>query len=166
MKQQIDECKANGMDDVLPKPIDREQLGAMLDRYAPATTAVIGRHHVKPAPEKTEAPSEVSMARFREVTGGDAELARGLVASFIQSVTQVLADIEAGLAREDLALVRRAAHTLVGTSANMGATRLQAIAIAMEDSAGQANGAAVSELLDAARSRFVAARAALEAETA
>ena len=166
MKQQIDECKANGMDDVLPKPIDREQLGAMLDRYAPATTAVIGRHHVKPAPEKTEAPSEVSMARFREVTGGDAELARGLVKSFVESVEHALADIEAGLTREDLALVRRAAHTLVGTSANMGATRLQAIAIAMEDSAGQANGAAVSELLDAARNRFVAARAALEAESA
>jgi CheY-like chemotaxis protein/HPt (histidine-containing phosphotransfer) domain-containing protein len=166
MKQQIDECKANGMDDVLPKPIDREQLGAMLDRYAPAAATVIGRHHVKPAPEKTEAPSEVSMARFREVTGGDAELARGLVKSFVESVEHALADIEAGLAREDLPLVRRAAHTLVGTSANMGATRLQAIAIAMEDSAGQGNGAAVSGLLDAARSRFVAARAALEAESA
>ena len=166
MKQQVDECKANGMDDVLPKPIDREQLGAMLDRYAPATATVIGRHHVKPAPEKTEAPSEVSMARFREVTGGDAELARGLVKSFAESVEHALADIEAGLAREDLPLVRRAAHTLVGTSANMGATRLQAIAMAMEDSAGQANGAAVSGLIDAARSRFAAARAALEAESA
>ena len=164
MKQQIDECKANGMDDVLPKPIDREQLGAMLDRYAPAGTILAGRHHVKPAPAAAEAPSDVSMSRFREVTGGDAELARGLVKSFVESVEHALADIEAGLAREDLPLVRRAAHTLVGTSANMGATRLQAIAIAMEDSAGQANGAAVSGLLDAARSRFVAARAALEAE--
>ena len=166
MKQQIDECKTNGMDDVLPKPIDRERLSAMLDRYAPPAATLTGRHHVKPAPEKTEAPSEVSMARFCEVTGGDAGLARGLVASFVESVQRALADIEAGLAREDLALVRRAAHTLVGTSANMGATRLQAIAIAMEDSAGQANGAAVSGLLDTARSRFDAARALLEAEIA
>ena len=165
MKQQIDECKANGMDDVLPKPIDREQLGAMLDRYAPTAAAMVGRHHVKPAPELAETPSDVSMARFREVTGGDAELARGLVASFVQSVTQALADIEAGLAREDLTLVRRAAHTLVGTSANMGATRLQAIAIAMESSAGEGKSESVSGLLDAARSRFAAARAALEAES-
>lgn len=165
MKQQIDECKANGMDDVLPKPIDREQLGAMLDRYAPAAATLTGRHHVKPAPAKAETPSEVSMARFREVTGGDAKLAHGLVKSFVESVERAFTDIEAGLAREDLAQVRRAAHTLVGTSANMGATRLQAIAIAMEDSAGQENGAAVSGLLDAARSRFDAARAALEAES-
>ncbi|MGH8675443.1 MAG: Hpt domain-containing protein, partial [Burkholderiales bacterium] len=150
---------------VLPKPIDREQLSAMLDRYAPSTGTLTGRHHVKPAPEKTEAPSDVSMARFREVTGGDAELARGLVTSFAESVERALTDIEAGLKREDLALVRRAAHTLVGTSANMGATRLQAIAIAMEDSAGQGKGEAVSGLLDAARSRFAAARVALEAES-
>ena len=125
-----------------------------------------GRHVVKPAPDKkVEPPSDVSMARFREVTGGDAELARGLTASFAQSVTQALTDIEGGLAREDLDLVRRAAHTLVGTSANMGATRLQAIAIAMEDSATQKNGAAVGELLDAARSRFTSARVALEKES-
>ncbi|MGB5131462.1 MAG: response regulator [Steroidobacteraceae bacterium] len=166
MKQQIDECKANGMDDVLPKPIDRERLSTILDRYAPPASMLTGRHVVKPAPpKKAVAPSEVSMERFREVTGGDAELARGLTASFIQSVTQALADIESGLARVDLALVRRAAHTLVGTSANMGATRLQAIAIAMEDSASQQTGAAVAELLDAARSRFAAARAALEKES-
>jgi len=166
MKQQIEECKANGMDDVLPKPIDRERLGQMLDQYAPPAMAMTGRHVVKPAPDKkVEPPSDVSMARFREVTGGDAELARGLTASFAQSVTQALTDIEGGLAREDLDLVRRAAHTLVGTSANMGATRLQAIAIAMEDSATQKNGAAVGELLDAARSRFTSARVALEKES-
>jgi HPt (histidine-containing phosphotransfer) domain-containing protein len=152
---------------VLPKPIDRERLGQMLDQYAPPAMAMTGRHVVKPAPEKkVEPPSDVSMARFREVTGGDAELARGLTQSFVQSVNQVLADIESGLAKVDLPLVQRAAHTLVGTSANMGATRLQAIAMAMEDSATQGNGAAVGELLDAARSRFNAARAALEKESA
>ncbi len=166
MKQQIEECKANGMDDVLPKPIDRERLGQMLDQYAPPPMAMTGRHVVKPAPEKkVEPPSDVSMERFREVTGGDAELARGLTATFIQSVTQVLTDIEAGLAKEDLALVRRAAHTLVGASANMGATRLQAIAMAMEDSAAQGNGAGVSGLLEAARGRFTTARTALEKES-
>ncbi len=148
------------------KPIDREQLEAVLDRYAPAGATKTGRHHVKPAPEKTEGPSDVSMARFREVTGGDAELARGLVSSFVESVERVLADIKSGLERQDLALVRRSAHTLVGASANMGATRLQAIAIAMEDSAEQGKGEAVGGLLDAAQSRFTAARVALEAESA
>jgi len=166
MKQQIEECRANGMDDVLPKPIDRERLGLMLDRYAPASTALSGRHHVKPAPEKkkAEAPAEISLERFREVTGGDPGLARGLVASFVESVEKAFADIDAGLSSPDLALVRRAAHSLVGTSANMGATRLQAVAIAMEESAAQNNGEAVGGLIDAARSRFAAARAQFESE--
>ncbi len=164
MKHQLDECKANGMDDALPKPIDREQLAAMLDRYAPSGAAPVGRHHVKPAAANAETPSDVSMARFREVTGGDAELARGLVKTFVESVEHVLADITAGLEHQDLALVQRAAHTLVGASANMGAIRLQAIAIAMEDSALQQQAAAVAELLDAARNRFAAARAQFQAE--
>jgi CheY-like chemotaxis protein/nitrogen-specific signal transduction histidine kinase len=165
MKEQIEECRANGMDDVLPKPIDRERLGLILERYAPAAGVLTERHHVKPAPDKkAELPSEVSIVRFRDVTGGDSGLARGLVASFVESVQQALTDIEAGLAREDLAQVRKAAHTLVGTSANLGAIRLQAIAIAMEDSAAQGNGPAVRELLDAAHSRFDAARAQFEAE--
>jgi CheY-like chemotaxis protein/anti-sigma regulatory factor (Ser/Thr protein kinase) len=168
MKQQIEECRANGMDDVLPKPIDRERLGLMLDRYAPASTALSGRHHVKPPPEKKKAEvhPEISVERFREVTGGDPGLARGLVSSFVESVEKALADIDAGLAQPDLAQVRRAAHALVGTSANMGATRLQAIAIAMEESAAQNNGEAVGGLIDAARNRFAAARAQFETEIA
>jgi CheY-like chemotaxis protein/HPt (histidine-containing phosphotransfer) domain-containing protein len=166
MKQQIEECRANGMDDVLPKPIDRERLSLMLDRYAPASTALSGRHHVKPPAEKKKAElhPEISVERFRELTGGDPGLARGLVASFVESVEKALADIDAGLAQPDMAQVRRAAHTLVGTSANMGATRLQAIAIAMEESAGQNNGEAVGGLIDAARSRFASARAQFESE--
>jgi len=91
-------------------------------------------------------------------------LARGLVASFVESVEKAFADIDAGLSSPDLALVRRAAHSLVGTSANMGATRLQAVAIAMEESAAQNNGEAVGGLIDAARSRFAAARAQFESE--
>ncbi len=97
------------------------------------------------------------MARFREVTCGDAELARGLVASFAESGEHALRDIETGIARRDFALARRAAHTLVGASANMGATRLEAVAVAMEESADQADGVAIQQMLEAARRRFDAA---------
>jgi len=164
MKEQIEECKASGMDDVVPKPIDRDRLTAMLDRYVPAVGSLTGRHVVRPTPQPDKVRSEIALERFRELTAGDAVLARGLVASFIESVEKALADIETGLAKVDLELVRRAAHTLVGTSANMAATRLQAVAVAMEDSAGQADGAAVGELLGAARIRFDAARTQFEAE--
>ena len=163
MKEQVDICKAAGMDDVLAKPIDRAKLEAVLERFAPAVGTRTGRHVVRPAGVRAPDTGEISIARFREVTCGDAELARGLVASFAESGEHSLGDIETGLARGDFALVRRAAHTLVGASANMGATRLEAVAKTMEESAVQSDGVAIQQLLGAARRRFDAALSALKA---
>ncbi|MEX2149630.1 MAG: Hpt domain-containing protein [Steroidobacteraceae bacterium] len=72
-------------------------------------------------------------------------------------------DIEAGMAEKDFARVQRAAHTLIGASANMGATRFEAAAVAMESAAGQVDGAAIDKLLGAARLRFRAALTELRA---
>jgi CheY-like chemotaxis protein/nitrogen-specific signal transduction histidine kinase/HPt (histidine-containing phosphotransfer) domain-containing protein len=163
MKEQVDICKAEGMDDVLAKPIDRAKLEAVLERFAPALGTRAGRHVVRPAGASVADAAEISMARFREVTCGDAELARGLIESFAKSGEHSLGEVEAGLARDDFALVRRAAHTLVGASANMGATRLEAVAKTMEESAVQSDGVAIQQLLGAARRRFDAALAALKA---
>jgi CheY-like chemotaxis protein/nitrogen-specific signal transduction histidine kinase/HPt (histidine-containing phosphotransfer) domain-containing protein len=162
MKEQVDECKASGMDEVMAKPIDRERLTTVLDRYVPAVGSLTGRHVVRPAPRPTGNRSEISLARFRELAAGDSVFARGLAASFVDSAGKSLADIKTGLAEVDLALVQRAAHTLVGSSANMGATRLQAMATAMEESARKQDGAAVAELLSGARVRLEAVREELE----
>jgi len=163
MKEQVDACMAAGMDDVLAKPLDRAKLDAMLERYAPAVGARTGRHVVKPAKESAGDTAEISIARFHEVTGGDATLAQGLIASFAESGAHALDEIEGGIGRGDFARVRRAAHTLVGASANMGARRLEKVAIALEQSADQADGVAIRQLLDAARRRFEGALAALKA---
>ncbi len=163
MKEQVEICMAAGMDDLLAKPIERDRLEAMLERYAPAIGTRTGRHVVRPVAARGTEKPEISIARFREVTCGDAELARGLLSSFEHSVEQCLTDIEKGIGRRDFELVKRAAHTLVGTSANMGAIRLEAVAVTMEKSAEQADGDAIRQMLDAARRRYEAALAALKA---
>ena len=164
MKEQVEECRASGMDEVMAKLIDRERLTAILDRYVPAVGSLTGRHVVRLAPQPTENPPEISLARFRELAAGDEVFARGLAATFIDSVGKALAHIRTGLAGRDLVLVERAAHTVVGSSANMGATRLQALAAAIEESARKKDGAAVAELLSGAQARLEAVRTELEAE--
>ncbi|MGH8251940.1 MAG: response regulator [Steroidobacteraceae bacterium] len=163
MREQVELCREVGMDEVLSKPIERARLDMVLERHAPPLGTRTGRHVVRPGTTRATEHDEISVARFREVTGGDPELAEGLIASFAQSVERAFADVEAGIAAIDFTLVRRAAHTLVGTSANMGATRLESVASAMEDSAGLADGVAMQQLLAAARRRFEAALAALKA---
>ncbi len=154
MREQMDECRAAGMDDVLAKPIDRERLDAMLERHAPPVGTRTERHVVRPIDRTLAERPEIALARFREVTMDDAVLARGLIASFAESGEHALRDIEAGMAEKDFARVQRGAHTLVGASANMGATRLEAVAVSIESAAGQGDGTAIDNLLGAARLRL------------
>jgi len=164
MKEQVEGCKASGMDEVMAKPIDRERLATILDRYIPAVGSLTGRHVVRPAARPTGIPPELSLARFRELAAGDSVLARGLATSFLDSAGKALADIKTGLAEGDPGLVQRAAHTLVGSSANIGATRLQAVAVAMEASARGRDLAAVAGVLSGARVRLDAVRGELASE--
>jgi two-component system, sensor histidine kinase and response regulator len=168
LKEQVEACRAAGMDDVIAKPLERERLEAMLERYAPAVGTRTGRHVIRPPLERTriESPSpgdgEISRQRFREVTMGDAVLARGLVESFEHSAGQACDEIAAGLDRADFALAQRAAHTLVGASANMGAIRLEAVAAAMEHAAASKDAVALRPLIDAARRCSTSALAELK----
>jgi two-component system, sensor histidine kinase and response regulator len=157
LREQVEACREAGMDDVLAKPVDRERLEAMLERHAPPVGTRTGRHVVRPSERTAVERPEIALARFREVSCGDAELARGLIASFADSGEQMFRDITAGIAADDFGLVHRAAHTLVGASANMGAMRLEALAVAMETSAVRADGAAVRKMLGIARRCFDAA---------
>ncbi|MGH8197591.1 MAG: response regulator [Steroidobacteraceae bacterium] len=162
MKEQIEACRAAGMDEVLAKPLERERLEAVLERYAPAVGTRSGRHIVRATAPRVVPGREISVDRFREVAGGDAELAQGLITSFAQSAERACTDIEAALHQGDFPLARRAAHTLAGASANMGATRLEAVAVALEEAAVQEDGVALRPLVPAARRRLESALAELK----
>jgi two-component system sensor histidine kinase/response regulator len=163
LKDQVEACRAAGMDEVIAKPIERERLEAVLERYAPAVGTRTGRHVIRPPADRPgiEGSSvqggEVSIERFREITMGDAVLARGLVETFEHSAGEACAGVEAGLDRGDFTLAKRAAHTLVGASANMGATRLESVAAAMEQAAHQMDAVTLRPLVAAARRRLATA---------
>ncbi|MGH8241798.1 MAG: response regulator [Steroidobacteraceae bacterium] len=163
LKEQVEACRVAGMDEVIAKPLERERLEAVLERYAPAIGTRTGRHVIRPPAERAaEGGGEISVPRFREVTMGDAGLARGLVETFEHSAGEACSEIEAGLEGGDFARTRRAAHTLVGASANMGAGRLEAVAAAMEQAAARQDAVALRPLVAAARLRFSAAVAELK----
>jgi signal transduction histidine kinase/CheY-like chemotaxis protein len=101
-------CLAAGMDAHLSKPIDAGQLARCLERLVAFEPP----------------PPAVDFKALRELTDGEAEFERDLIATFIASGDQNLADIIDALSRSDIDRVADRAHALKGSSANMRAAGL------------------------------------------
>ncbi len=74
-----------------------------------------------------------SIANLRELNPGDnGEFLREIVGIYIEDTPKRIADLRAGLAAGDVAAFTRAAHTIKGSSANVGAQVLKGIAERLE----------------------------------
>lgn len=109
-------------------------------------------------------PADVDLARLAEITAGDAVLRRGLIDTFLQSGQRALADIESGLPHSDRERVCRAAHTLKGAAANMGAASLERSAAALETASRAEPIATLADLARAVANAFATARSIFERE--
>jgi signal transduction histidine kinase/CheY-like chemotaxis protein/HPt (histidine-containing phosphotransfer) domain-containing protein len=160
------EYLAAGMNDYLTKPTQPDALEATLARWAPQAAAV------PEAPRAGETDTILSAecplaslsqslapARVSEIAG-----------AFIADTEQRLTHLRAHLAQHNLAALGKEAHNLAGTSGNVGATHLAALAqelkaaclakdarhaAALVDSVGTATGVAIAAL----RQRYISGQA-------
>ncbi len=111
-------CLAAGMDGYVSKPIDRNELFAAIEKYAPAgATAGERAAATRPDPQGVaagQAPlidEPALLANF----DGDADVLRDLIAMFRTTGPKGLAELKAALARGDSPEAERLAHRLAGT---------------------------------------------------
>jgi two-component system, sensor histidine kinase and response regulator len=121
---------AAGMDDYLSKPVRPELLGAVMDRWVAHTN-----HHAQnPAndhqqlsagtdPALSDALDQSTISALRDTL--TSEMRAQLITTFEGSLPKCLAEIEDALTRGDSVELRRAAHRLKGSSATLGAVRLE-----------------------------------------
>ena len=145
MSEDRENCIAAGMDAHLGKPIEAAQLVACLLRYLKPDTA-------RP---------EVDMDALRELTGGDTDFERELVATFVSSGDQCLAEILSALRVSDLATIGKRAHALKGASANIHASGLAAAASSLESAARANSVAEIDGLVQELSARLRAVNAEL-----
>jgi CheY-like chemotaxis protein len=131
MSEDRAECIAAGMDEHLAKPLDTSRLADCLTRNL----------KVEPSP-----PS-IDLAALRELTGGDLEFERELVATFVSSGDACLADIVAALKVNDLETIGRRAHSLKGASANIHAHVVSAAAAELEHATRSHSAAGIEDLV-------------------
>lgn len=128
-------CLAAGMNDLVTKPIEIDDLFEALARWLPGVSA-------PPADDGTvdaladlvpdEVPAGIDLAGLLRRVGGNREVARRLLGNFWSSQSDATDRIEERLQGGHAAEARRLAHTLAGTAGNLGLAEVRVRAKELE----------------------------------
>ncbi len=130
MQGDREKCLAAGMDDYLAKPVRPEDVRSVIERWG-ATAAQCQAARPAAATENAggapaPAPDDacVDMDRLNDFTDGNPESLRELVTLYLQQTGTQIEQLEAAVAANQPAEVRRLAHSCAGASATCGMRRL------------------------------------------
>ncbi|MBL8270398.1 PAS domain-containing protein [Steroidobacter sp.] len=143
MTSQLERCMEAGMNAFLTKPLEIPRLHEVLTRFGlrvtledTVMTQATADHNVP-----------VNLSRLNELTDGDPEFTRELVATFIASGEQAMDEARASLAALDRHNLSRIAHKLKGASANIHAEPLRNLSHTLEAQASSLDQQRLAELV-------------------
>jgi len=127
-------CLAAGMDDYLCKPIRLEQLRQIVDRWSKENQVKEAQVSI-PQPDGSQGqPLDPHiLAGIRELQlPGESDFLTDLIDLYLTDSTLYLDRIKTALEQDDAEALQRAAHTLKGSSSNMGAVMLSRLCADLE----------------------------------
>ena len=160
-------CRQAGMDGFLAKPFDATELEAVLERFGrPARTSPTARAtRTAPPADALAAPADERAVLDPERLGvlrGLGAQGGGLLAAaagaFASAAPALLETIRTAVETGDQLGLRRAAHEIAGTAANLGAARVADLARQIE---GAATGGVDADLVDRLEAELAEAHDAL-----
>jgi CheY-like chemotaxis protein len=143
MASQLERCMEAGMNAFLTKPLEIPRLHEILTKFG----LRIAAEETSTAQPDAAANVPVHLSRLNELTDGDPEFTRELVATFIASGEQALDEARAALAALDRTGLSRIAHKLKGASANVHAEPLRNLSHMLEAQASSMDQQRLGELV-------------------
>jgi two-component system, sensor histidine kinase and response regulator len=164
MSGQLERCVEAGMDALLTKPLDVEQLEETLERFGLSAKGITG---VEPHTDLTSAgappaTAPIDLARLEEITEGDTAFAADLLQSYLVDSSGLLAQIRASVSLGDRRQLAHAVHQLRGSSANIHAVPLRDVCSRLEQAALEGSPALLERLVAQLTDEAARVRDALE----
>jgi len=121
MNEDRQRCLDAGMNGFISKPIRPEALAEVIESLTATGTAASA---INKAPDSTGLPT-FDREVLKETFGDDTELIDELLGLFRSTAPDIMAALHTALESEDIEAVKSSAHSLKGSSANIGARALQ-----------------------------------------
>ncbi|OQX96425.1 hypothetical protein B6I21_01070 [candidate division KSB1 bacterium 4572_119] len=156
MKGDREKCITAGMDDYVTKPINPKKLSETIAKWIPA-------NHFRPKKIDKENNGENNGDNSKvfdrnsllEKLGGDEEFLNELVNTFIGDAADQIQLLGEAIKKKDAAQVEHLAHTLKGSSGNIGAAHLSESAKALEIKSKNGDFNNVAEILKTIEKEFL-----------
>jgi HPt (histidine-containing phosphotransfer) domain-containing protein len=136
LKGDRERCLEAGMDDYVSKPIAPQALAEALEKWGgnarkPLPSDAASRGAAEPFEGLPVFDRQALMARLM----GDEDLARTIIAGFLEDVPKRILALRGHLDRGDAGSAGFEAHAIKGAAANVGGMALSAVASEMEEAA-------------------------------
>lgn len=122
MKGDRERCLDEGMDDYLAKPIQRQEIAAVIARWAPTESSATN-------------PPVLDPTLLEVQTGGDEDLARELAQLFLDESPELMQRLRDALSKGEAVSTEKVAHRIKGSLSTLGAVRAANAARRMEAAA-------------------------------
>ncbi len=174
MREDEEACLAAGMDDFLTKPVEVGRLAATLGRYlrAEASPQAVDPSPAPEPPDRAETSGEARetldfdgtvLAALRDSEGQ--EFFEEVATLFVDTARERMGRLVEALGAGDTGAAAMAAHTLRGSSAEIGATAMADLCLMIERAAGEDDVSGAAESVPLLESELERVRAALVALT-
>jgi len=159
LPEDLEQCLAAGMEEVITKPFQFSSLIATLERAGAARFAL-------PAPPPPTSIDEAAFAQLSQLVDEDPHELAGLLDSYLESARQLIEQLTAAALTSDWTVLAQVTHSLKGNTGMFGALTLEQRCRALEQALRQSEPGAIREAAAAVGSEYEAVCSALQQRSA